>query len=95
MTTDETWAKDYEPKLPIIKWRHSRSPQKVTSDWNQCEDHAERWLRFGWSTLNLYHASAQATDRSLRNLQRLGTLSGNQRLPHRWGSVIHNVGDYF
>ena len=26
----------------------------------------------------------QATDRSLRNLPRLGTLSGIQRLPHRW-----------
>jgi hypothetical protein len=37
----------------------------------------------------------QATDRSLRNLQRLGTLSGNQRLPHRWGRMLHNGGDYF
>ena len=37
----------------------------------------------------------QAVDRSLRNLQRLGTLNGIQRLPHRWERVLHNGGDYF
>ena len=36
----------------------------------------------------------QATDRSLRNLQRLGTLSGIQLLPLRWERVLHNGGDY-
>ena len=36
------------------------------------------------------------TDCSLLNLQRLGgTLNGMQRLPHRWGRVLHNGGDYF
>ena len=37
----------------------------------------------------------QVTDRSLRNLQRLGILNGIQRLPHRCGRVLHNSGDYF
>jgi hypothetical protein len=37
----------------------------------------------------------QATDHSLRNFQRLGTLSGIRRLPHRWKRVLHNGGDYF
>ena len=37
----------------------------------------------------------QATDHSLRNLQRLGTHSGIRRLPHRWKRVLHNGGDYF
>ena len=37
-----------------IKWHHSRSSHKVTSDWNQCEDHADRRPRLGWS--NLYQA---------------------------------------
>ena len=37
----------------------------------------------------------QANDRSLRNLQRLGTLNGIQWLLHHWGCVLHNGGDYF
>jgi hypothetical protein len=37
----------------------------------------------------------QTNDHSLHNLQRLSTLSGIQRLPHRWGHVLHNGGDYF
>ena len=37
----------------------------------------------------------QATDGSLRNLQRLGTINGIQRLPQRWGRVLLNGGDYF
>jgi hypothetical protein len=37
----------------------------------------------------------QATDRSLHNLQRLGTLNGIQWLPHCWGGMLHNSGVYF
>ena len=37
----------------------------------------------------------QVTDRSLRNLQRLGTLNDVTRVPYRWGRVLHNGGDYF
>ncbi|PSN57940.1 hypothetical protein C0J52_00193 [Blattella germanica] len=36
----------------------------------------------------------QATDRSIRTIQRLGTANGIQRLPHRWERVIHNAGGY-
>ena len=40
------------------------------------------------------HDNLHATDRSLRNIQRLGSANSIQWLPHHWECVIHNGGGY-
>ena len=45
--------------------------------------HFEVSVSAQWMTL-------QATDCSVHNLQRFGTLSHIQMLPHHWGCVLHN-----
>ena len=36
----------------------------------------------------------QATECSLRTINRLGSANGIQQLPRRWEHVVHNGGDY-
>ena len=60
---------------------HPHSPDISPCDYDRFPKMKAPLRRIRFRTVN---DVLQATDCSLRNRQRLGTLNGTQRLPHRW-----------